>query len=66
MKKINIKSIIRMLFVDIIAGLLLGISVDVFLVNGDFAPGGVTGLSVIANYLFNIPIGLAIILVIFL
>ena len=58
----NKKGIIKMLIVDIIAAIFLGISIDVFIVNANFAPGGVTGLSVIANYLFNVPIGLAILL----
>ena len=58
----NKKGIIKMLIVDIIAAIFLGISIDAFIVNANFAPGGVTGLSVIANYLFNVPIGLAILL----
>lgn len=58
----NKKGIIKMLIVDIIAAIFLGISIDTFIVNANFAPGGVTGLSVIANYLFNVPIGLAILL----
>lgn len=58
----NKKGIIKMLIVDIIAAIFLGISIDVFIVNANFAPGGVTGLSVIANYLFDVPIGLAILL----
>ena len=58
----NKKGIIKMLIIDIIAAIFLGISIDTFIVNANFAPGGVTGLSVIANYLFNVPIGLAILL----
>ena len=56
------KEIFRMIIISIIAAILMGVSVDVFVVNANFAPGGVTGLSVIANYLFKVPIGLAIVL----
>jgi uncharacterized membrane-anchored protein YitT (DUF2179 family) len=56
------KEIFRMIIINIIAAILMGVSVDVFVVNANFAPGGVTGLSVIANYLFKVPIGLAIVL----
>ena len=41
---------------------MLGISIVVFAVNANFAPGGITGLSVITNYLFHLPIGTAMII----
>lgn len=55
--------IIKMLFLDVIAAFILAVSVDVFAVNANFAPGGVSGIAVIVNYLFKIPIGFAIILI---
>lgn len=57
----NKNNILKMIIYDIIGSIFLAISVDVFAVNANFAPGGITGLGVISNYLFNIPIGLAII-----
>lgn len=51
------------LLYDLIGALLLGISVCVFAVNAKFAPGGVTGLAVIANRLFRLPIGMATLLI---
>lgn len=61
MNRIETKDIIRMLAVDGIGSLLLGIGVSVFAVSADFAPGGITGMGVLVNYLFHIPIGLAVI-----
>lgn len=58
----NKNKIIRSIFLDIIAAIFLGISIDVFAIAAKFAPGGVTGLSVIANYLFGAPIGIVIII----
>lgn len=55
----NIK---RCLLFDLLGALLLGISVDTFAVNADFAPGGITGLAVICHYLFAFPIGLGTLL----
>lgn len=41
----------------------IGVSIVCFAVAADFAPGGVNGLAVMANYLANIPIGFATILI---
>ena len=56
------KEMLKMIIVNIIAAILLAVSVDIFVVNANFAPGGVTGISVILNYLFKMPIGLAIVI----
>ena len=48
---------------DIAASLLLGVSIVVFTVNASFAPGGVSGIAVILNYLFGTQIGLATVLI---
>ena len=52
----------RCLLFDLLGALLLGISVDTFAVQADFAPGGITGLAVICHYLFSWPVGLATLL----
>lgn len=57
------KKFFSILICDILGSLFLGISITVFAVAANFAPGGVTGLAVIINFLFNIPIGFAIILI---
>ena len=45
-------------YLQIIAGCLVGgAAYPLFLVPNDIAPGGVTGLATILNYLFNLPIG---------
>ena len=57
------KTFLRMLVYDVIGSLLLGMSVMCFAVQANFAPGGVTGLAVLSNYLFHINIGLMTILI---
>lgn len=57
------RSILKMLILDILGSFFLGISVDIFAVQANFTPGGVTGLAVILNYLVNMPIGHSIILI---
>lgn len=53
----------QILLYDIVASLLLGVSIVVFAVQANFAPGGVSGIAVILNYLFGTPIGLATVLI---
>lgn len=55
--------ITKVILYDLIGSLLLGISVVTFAVNADFAPGGVTGLAVILNFIFDLPIGWMTILI---
>ncbi len=57
------KTFIRMLVYDLIGSVFLGASVVCFAVQANFAPGGVTGLAVLSNYLFDINIGLMTILI---
>ena len=54
---------LKLLLYDLCGSLCLGISVLCFAVSADFAPGGVTGIAIILNFLLKIPIGLAIILI---
>ncbi|PNV63122.1 hypothetical protein C0033_06280 [Clostridium sp. chh4-2] len=49
------------LAVDCVGSLLIGISVVVFALNANFAPGGINGMSIIINYLTGLPIGAVII-----
>ena len=57
------KRIAGMLAFDIFGSLFMGASIVCFAVQADFAPGGVNGLAVLVNYLFSIPIGLAVVLI---
>lgn len=52
------KHALRHMLYDVMGNLLLGLSVTAFAVKADFAPGGVSGLAVMANYLFGLPIGM--------
>ena len=61
MKNANTETIMRMLAVDCLGSLFIGISVVVFAVGADFAPGGINGLAVILNHLFHLPMGAAVI-----
>lgn len=57
------RRIAQILAYDMAASFLLGISIVVFAVQANFAPGGVSGIAVILNYLFGAPIGLATVLI---
>ena len=57
------KRVLKYLLPDLFGALLLGVGVSVFSVQAKFAPGGVSGLAVIANYLFGLPIGLATLII---
>ncbi len=48
---------IKKISVDIIASLLIGISIVCFAKVASFAPGGVNGIAVLINYLTSFPIG---------
>ena len=54
---------IFMMIYYVIGSVFIGFSIVCFAVAADFAPGGVNGIAVMANYLENIPIGLATILI---
>ncbi len=49
--------LIKIVLFDLLGSMLIGISVVTFAVNAEFAPGGVSGLAVILNFLFQLPIG---------
>ena len=53
----------KMLAYDLVGSFFLGVSIVSFAMQANFAPGGVSGLAVLANYLFQIPVGWATILI---
>ena len=57
------KKIAMIIAYDLIASFLLGVSIVVYAVQANFAPGGVSGLAVIFNYLFSWPIGFVTVLI---
>lgn len=62
MKKINWKRLIYDLFIDISAGVLIGVGVYNFAANSEFPLAGVSGIALIFYRLFGVPIGLGSIL----
>lgn len=61
MKTTFLRKLLPALATDCIGSFLIGISVVVFAMNADFAPGGINGMGVIVNYLTGLPIGTIII-----
>ena len=59
----KMKRAAEILAYDAAASFLLGVSIVIFAVQANFAPGGVSGIAVILNYLFGAPIGLATVLI---
>ena len=59
----NKKEWLSDLGIFLLGGILYAVAVNLFTVPADIAPGGATGLSVLANYLFGVPVGVGIILV---
>lgn len=57
------KKIMFMMTYDLVGSIFIGVSIVCFAVAADFAPGSVNGIAVMANYLSNIPIGFATILI---
>lgn len=58
-----VKKYLIYILYDIVGSLFIGISLHCFTIPSNFAPGGVTGLSVIGNHFINISIGLLIIII---
>lgn len=59
----QMKKAIQIAVYDIVASWLLGVSIVIFAVRANFAPGGVSGLAVILNYLTGARIGLMTIVI---
>ena len=58
MKNGKAKNILLDLIYDIIGSIFYGIGIYTFAKIGNFAPGGMSGLALIMNYLWHLPIGL--------
>lgn len=61
MNKDFVKKMVFAVAVDCVGSLLIGISVVVFALNADFAPGGINGMGIIVNHLTGLPIGVVIV-----
>ena len=61
--QMKLKRIAMIAAYDLAASFLLGVSIVVFAVRANFAPGGVSGLAVIVNYLTGAQIGLMTVLI---
>lgn len=57
-KKKQLKEMLLDVLVITIGSVIYAVSVDVFTAPNHIAPGGITGLSTVLNYLFHTPIGL--------
>ena len=53
----KMKNFLLDILFDIAGGLLIGLSVNFFTAPNHMAPGGVTGIATLINYVFGIPIG---------
>lgn len=47
----------KYLFWDAVGSFIYAVGISYFALNADFAPGGITGLGMILNYIFGLPIG---------
>lgn len=54
----NFKSISKDIFYDCLGGLAYGVGVVCFFNSSNIAPGGVSGISIMLNFLFGAPIGI--------
>lgn len=54
----NLRGLLIDQLYNIIAGILYAVSICYFAQNANFAPGGLSGLALIGNYLWNLPIGI--------
>ena len=53
----KMKTLLLDVLFDFAGSLLIGISVNFFTAPNHMAPGGVTGIATLLNYIFGIPIG---------
>lgn len=61
--KYKVRSIMIDIFVDFFGAFMAGIGIYNFALNADFAPVGISGLSIIVNRVFGLPVGTASILI---
>ena len=62
LRRVNWRSFILRLFLMTLGALIGAVSVIVFMAPFNIAPGGVSGVAVILNHLFNTPIGLFVLI----
>ena len=56
-RKMNMKKLAYDLFIDVVAGVLIGLGIYNFAANAEFPLAGVSGIALILYRLFQIPIG---------
>lgn len=59
-RKIDFKNILIDIGVDIVAGILLAVSVQTFAVPAEFATGGVNGIALVLNHMFGFKMGIVV------
>lgn len=59
----KLKTFLQDLAVFIIGGIIYSVAVVVFLAPNEIAPGGVTGIATILNFLFSLPIGIVVLII---
>lgn len=52
------KELFKDILYDVIGSFIFGLGVYTFALKGEFAPGGITGLALIINYITGLPIGI--------
>ncbi len=57
MSNVNVKNYVKNLFLTTIGCIMYAIGIQCFAAPHNIAPGGVSGIAIMLNYLFNIPIG---------
>lgn len=62
-KKKNIKKIITENFLTIIGALIMAAGISLFLLPNQLSSGGIAGVATIIYYLFNIPMGITILII---
>lgn len=60
---LKFKTFLQDLAVFILGGIIYSVAVLVFLSPNEIAPGGVTGIATILNFLFSLPIGLVVFII---
>ncbi|WP_239618946.1 YitT family protein [Cohnella mopanensis] len=50
--------IVRRVFLIIVGAILVGVALEIFLVNNSIIDGGITGISIMSSYLSGLPIGI--------
>ncbi len=61
-RRINWKKLMLDLGCDLVGGVFYAMGIYTFARNASFAPGGISGLALIANHLWNLPVGVVTLL----